>query len=390
MYYETGNTPIDNGTFPAVGDNKAELGLSGQISIDDNDTADGSDDLISGQIVIAAGTRNVLTAQGNLSRVEESWSSLTQTLAPTAVDSATANAMGGFDYVIASRGMPDRLQPQGSNNGPYPSEIASSPILNPAVSGWVSPDSQGRSVANFECVPENPTQVLVNWNTRRNRARAEATYGAPCADPSSNNVGATTTGVFADWSCVRVNGNPVCQNNGAILGVPAGNPGYENLLIALSTDAAGHIVSANAFYTHQYQVLQALFNFSTPYEAWDGGELTMAGIVQDGSLLVRPSGGSPDINLKSRGGVPVVLYSNDNLDATQVTNVTFGPAMVGKAHNNAHISDQNGDGILDQVFHFAQKNTGISCGETTATLSGLTAGGLPFSTTGTINVLGCD
>ena len=116
----------------------------------------------------------------------------------------------------------------------------------------------------------------------------------------------------------------------------------------------------------------------------------MAGIVQDGSLRVRPSGGSPDINLKSGGGVPVVLYSNDNLDATQVTNVTFGPAMVGKAHNNAHISDQNGDGVLDQVFHFVQKKTGISCGETTATLSGLTAGGLPFSTTGTINVLGCD
>lgn len=399
MYYETGASPFSNGVpasvFPAVGDNKAELGLSGQITIDDSGTADGSDDLISGEIIIAAGTRNVLTGQDDDTRVEESWSSLTQTLDPTPVDSATPNAMGGFDYVIASRGMPDRLQPMGANDQPYPSEIASSPIVL-GVSGWVAPDSQGRSVANFECIPEKPTLVEAFWNRRFEEVRARSHLGADCADPSSNNVGATTTGEFTDHGCLRADGTPTCPPNPAVLGAPGsfftppGDPGYQNLLIALSTDADGHIVSSDAFYAHQFQVLQGLFGFSTPYEAWDGGELTMAGVVQAGSLRVRPSGGSPDVNLKSGGGISVVLYSNDNLDATQATNLAFGPAGAGIMHNAPHVSDVDGDGLDDLVMHFRQRNAGLACGDTSATLTGETGGGHPFSTTATVNIVGCN
>ena len=376
--------------------------------------------------MIAAGTRNVLTGQGIDSRVEESWDSLTQTLAPTAVHSATANSMGGFDYVIASRGMPDILQPDGGkNNQAYPSEIASSPIETPvAVSGWVAPDSQGRSVNTIDCAPENPTDILITWNNRRDRLRIGSHLGADCADPSSLDIGATTTGTFAGYSCYELprlvqetvpgtrppepvfdeNGNPVykivnpdgiCRINGAILGTPGnfgtppGDPGYQNLLIAVSTDAGGHIVSSFAFYSHQFQVLQALFGFSTPYEAWDGGTLTMAGLVQDGSLRVRPSGGSPDVNVKSGGVVSVVLYSNDNLDATQATNLAFGPAGTGIAHSAPHVSDENGDGVDDLVMHFRQRNSGLACGDTSVTLTGETGDGYAFSTTATVNIVGC-
>jgi len=397
MYYSTGDSPISNGTAPAVGDNKVALGLSGQITIDDNNTSIGADDLIGGTIVIAAGSRNVLTGQGDDTRVEESWESLTQTLAPTAVDSATPNAMGGFDYVIASRGMPDTLQPDGGkNNQPYPSEIASSPIETPiAISGWVAPDSQGRSVTNFECEPESPTPIDITWNTRRDRLRIGSHLGADCADPSSNDVGATTTGVFTGYSCQESDGSE-CRINGAILGTPGnfftppGDPGYQNLLIAISTDASGHVVSSFAFYTHQFEVLQALFGFDTPYEAWDGGTLAMAGLVQAGSLRVRPSGGSPDVNVKSAGNVSVVLYSNDNLDATQATNLAFGPAGTGIRHKAPHVSDIDGDGLDDLVMHFAQRSTGLACGDTSVTLTGETADGYSFSTTATVNIVGCD
>ncbi|MGI9307909.1 MAG: hypothetical protein ACR2P6_01525 [Gammaproteobacteria bacterium] len=397
MYYENGDSPLTNGTSPAVGDNKIALGLSGQLTIDDNNTANGDDDLISGEIVIAAGTRNVLTGQGDNTRVEESWDSLTQTLAPTTVDSATPNGQGGFDYVIASRGMPDVLQADGSKNTQaYPSEVASSPIETPvAVSGWVAPESQGRSVANFECEPESPTDILVTWNNRRNRLRFGSPLGADCADPSSNNVGVTTTGEFTGYSCVDNDGVSNCRINGAILGTPGnfftppGDPGYQNLLIAVSTDAGGHIVSSFAFYTHQFEVLQALFGFDTPYEAWDGGTLTMAGLVQDGSLRVHPSGGSPDVNVKSNGKIPVVLYSNDNLDATQVTNVAFGPGGATPAHGSGHASDENGDGLDDLVIHVSQKAAGLACGDTTVTLTGETGDGYPISATSPVNVVGC-
>ncbi len=36
------------------------------------------------------------------------------------------------------------------------------------------------------------------------------------------------------------------------------------------------------------------------------------------------------------------------------------------AHNNPHVSDQNGDNIDDLVVHFRVQDTGISCGDTTA------------------------
>ena len=149
-------------------------------------------------------------------------------------------------------------------------------------------------------------------------------------------------------------------------------------------------MSSFAFYTHQFEVLQALFGFDTPYEAWDGGTLTMAGLVQDGSLRVRPSGGSPDVNVRSGGNVSVVLFSNDNLDATQATNLAFGPAGTGIAHAAPHVSDVDGDGLDDLTMHFRQRNSGLACGDTSATLTGLTGDGYAFSATAPVNVVGCD
>jgi hypothetical protein len=439
MYYPKGDGPLARSsepvlpsTFevrinPEVGDNKAAMTLSGVLTIDDNDTATGDDDLISGSIVISAGSRNVLTGQDANSRVEESWDTLTQTLAPTAVHSATANAAGGFDYVIASRGLPDILQPDGfKNTTEYPSEVASSPA--DGISGFAATDSQNRGVASQECAPEIPTDIEVTWNSRRNTTRAGSHLGAECADPALQNIGATTTGEFSGYSCyklptlvpvselvpnpipgawppfVRVpvldeNGNltyeinnpeGTCINNSAMLGAPSGDPGYQNLLIEVSTDAGGHIVSSFAMYAHEYQVLQSLFNFSTPYEGWDGGTLTMAGAVQAGSMQVRPSGGSPDINIKSGGGVAVALFSNEHFDATQATNLAFGPAGVGIVHNAAHVSDIDGDGLDDLTMHFKQKDSGVACGDTSASLTGDTGGGDPFATSAPINVVGCN
>jgi hypothetical protein len=399
MYYAVGASPLNGGSgAPEVGDNKVELGLSGVLTIDDNGTTEvGSDDLISGTIVIAAGTRNILTGQGNNSRVEESWDTLTQTLDPTTVNSAIPNAGGGFDYVIASQGMPDLLQPDGSkNNQAYPSEIASSPIETPiATSGWVATDSQNRSVASFECVLASPQDAIAKYRPGRggNRPRPPAVVlsspnGMECAD--APNFGMLTTGVFSNYSCVDNDGVSPCRINGAILGTPGnfftppGNPGYQNLQIAVSTDAGGHIVSSFAFYSHEYQVLQGLFGFDTPYEGWDGGTLTIAGAVQAGSVEV-----NNDINPKSNGVISVNLYSNDNFDATQATNLAFGPGAADITHNSAHAKDLNGDGVDDLQMHFRQKDAALACGDTSASLTGNTGGGDPFATSAPVLVK-CD
>ena len=111
--------------------------------------------------------------------------------------------------------------------------------------------------------------------------------------------------------------------------------------------------------------------------------------MQDGSLQVHPSGGSPDVNVKSNGSIPVVLYSNANLDATQATNIAFGPGGATPAHAGGHASDQNGDGVDDLVIHISQKAAGLACGDTSVTLTGVTGDGYAFSTTAAVNVTGC-
>jgi hypothetical protein len=280
--------------------------------------------------------------------------------------------------------MPGILQPDGlKNDQAYPAEVASTPA--DGIAGWTGPESNGVGVSIMDCDPESPTPIKLKW--KGGAVKFGSHLGAACADPTQLNIGATTTGVFTGYSCQTIAGGE-CPSNGAILNskpsffTPAGIPGYQNLLIAVSTDAGGHITSSFAFYTHEYEVLQGLFGFDTPYEAWDGGTLTLAGAVQADSLVVNT------INVKSNGVIGVNLYSIGAFDATQATDVTFGTATDIK-HNAAHVGDLNGDGVDDITMHVRNKDAGVACGDTTVSLTGNTGGGDPFSTPAAIVLAGC-
>ncbi len=96
-------------------------------------------------------------------------------------------------------------------------------------------------------------------------------------------------------------------------------------------------------------------------------------------LDIKPGSDPNTINSRSMGLVPVAILGSADFDIADVdiTTVTFGPGAAVPVHDG-HFEDVNGDGIIDLVFHFAQKDTGLSPGDTEADLIGSTLDGTDF------------
>lgn len=121
----------------------------------------------------------------------------------------------------------------------------------------------------------------------------------------------------------------------------------------------------------------------------------------DVDIDIKPGSFPNSINTKSMGVVPVAILGSAEFDVTQVdvTTLAFGPNGAAPSHDLTdpdtyadHLEDVNEDGFLDLVSHYAQKETGITCVDTEATLSGnlLPAfGGTPIEGTDSVNPKGC-
>jgi len=77
----------------------------------------------------------------------------------------------------------------------------------------------------------------------------------------------------------------------------------------------------------------------------------------------------------------------DVLDV-DVTTLAFGPAGATPAHDD-HLEDVNDDGFTDLVSHYKQKDTGIACGDTEATLTGNLLDGTPIEGTDSVRPVTC-
>ena len=106
--------------------------------------------------------------------------------------------------------------------------------------------------------------------------------------------------------------------------------------------------------------------------------------IKPGSDPVNP------VNPESKGVIPVAVLGSMDFDATQVdfSTVEFGPGKASPVHDG-HVENVNGDGFDDMVFHFNTQDTGITCGDTEATLLGETFGGDAFTGTDSVNTAGC-
>jgi hypothetical protein len=106
---------------------------------------------------------------------------------------------------------------------------------------------------------------------------------------------------------------------------------------------------------------------------------------------IKPDSFPNNINAKSEGVISVAILSTGNFDAITVdpASVRFGPNGAPEVHGRGHIEDANGDGIMDLVLHFSTQETGLGCGNTTATLTGATFDGNSIRGSDSVNMVAC-
>lgn len=102
---------------------------------------------------------------------------------------------------------------------------------------------------------------------------------------------------------------------------------------------------------------------------------------------IKPSSFPNSINPDSKGVIPVAILGTEDFDASTVepTTVGFGPGDALPVH--WALEDVDGDGDLDLILHFKTQDTGISEGDTKATINGWTIDGIPISGTDSVRTV---
>jgi hypothetical protein len=116
-----------------------------------------------------------------------------------------------------------------------------------------------------------------------------------------------------------------------------------------------------------------------------------SGGIRQVAIDIKPGSSSNTINPKSHGMIPVAILTTETFDATTVDplSVEFGPSGATEAHGKGHIEDVDHDGEPDLMLHFRTQATGITCGDTSASLTGETFDHEPIEGTDSIKTVGC-
>jgi len=96
--------------------------------------------------------------------------------------------------------------------------------------------------------------------------------------------------------------------------------------------------------------------------------------VSNVSIDIRPNRFPNFLNPRGRGSVAVAIFTTPTFDATTIDplRVRFGPSNAAELHHSGHLEDVDHDGDIDLVLHFRPIDTGIQCGDTSASLRGRT------------------
>ena len=98
------------------------------------------------------------------------------------------------------------------------------------------------------------------------------------------------------------------------------------------------------------------------------------------------------INPGSNEEIKVAILSTASFNASALVNpssVRFGPSGATEKPPYNKTDDVNSDGLLDLVISFKMGDTGIKCGDTSATLTGKTYAGQNITGSDTFTTLGC-
>ena len=108
------------------------------------------------------------------------------------------------------------------------------------------------------------------------------------------------------------------------------------------------------------------------------------------AIDIKPGSYPNSVNPRDHGVVPVAIITTPTFDATAVapTSVKFGPNLAVAVRSA--FEDVDGDGDLDMILHFRTQETGIECGDTAASLTGLTNSGQAIKGSDSIRTVGCN
>ncbi len=268
---------------PTTGDGKIAQKITGSVSIDDNGNGFGADDLISFSLTLTSpGSGAIVRSYG--SSVVDKYDSMSQVLAGTAANSATANGQGGFDYVIGSEGFPALLT--FSQAGPC----------------------LGAAFGSVECSHSFPsTADFWNGTTAAGLGSLESSFGAKtvgtvtglaCIDSkSATGVESTDCRDSGVSYAPYLGTNGTClATGGCVVGGERGSSedvGWDQLLLKVSTDANGNVVALAGFNVDDYRVFgttrcgdnsTGTGSYSATCNSWTSGYFTAAAVPAPATL----------------------------------------------------------------------------------------------------------
>jgi hypothetical protein len=105
---------------------------------------------------------------------------------------------------------------------------------------------------------------------------------------------------------------------------------------------------------------------------------------------IKPGTAPNTINPSSRGVIEVAILTTVDFDAWDVdpSTVAFGPGAAA-LYGFAHAEDVDFDGDIDMTLRFRTQDTGLACGDTSATLTGETNAAEPFEASDSVVTVGC-
>jgi hypothetical protein len=266
VYYPVDSPHAVPTYVPVPGDDRIAPPMTGELRIDDRGTDAPDDDLISGTLIVGPAARSVVVNVNELAggpggappRAVMTWTDIVHTLPASPVNTATPNDAGGFDYVIAARGFPERLC------------LTDDPT---------------------DCYPSARAGLTTDGQNAVGRWRGPAAVGVTRDAALENNPGTRTTAVINGYRCVDNRGDVTCPNHNVVWspaeepdpGVASFNegPGLDNLLLRVITDAEHRVISAEGYWTNEYLIKGGPDFFNVPEghdNSYQGGYMQMRGL----------------------------------------------------------------------------------------------------------------
>ncbi len=148
------------------------------------------------------------------------------------------------------------------------------------------------------------------------------------------------------------------------------------------------VIDEIAFYNRALTLEEIEQTYQNGLQGWGCGEE----IIEAVDIDIKRGSDTNSINLKSKGNIPVAVFTTDDFDATTIDplSVTFGPGEALESHGQGHVEDIDEDGDLDLILHFNTQDTGITCSTEEAYVTGLTFDGQLIEGYDVINVVKCD